>query len=105
MSKVSLNGHTLSLKVTDWNGVLHHLQQSGPFSQISITEEDGVFVISRPLPQEERGSYAHLYHRQNRKPGSDPTKPKGPGGSGPKGGGTPGAGRQVEYTQTEAIAA
>ena len=104
MSKFDLQGHTLSVTLDSWADVLAHLsQQSLP--QVTIVEEDGKYVLSRPLPKEERAAFAHLYRRQGRSP-NGPDKPKPP--TGPRGGGpsgTPGAGRQTEYTRTEAKAA
>lgn len=103
--KFSLQGHTLSVTLDNWAAVLAYLhQQSLP--QVTIVEDSGKYVLSRPLPKEERGAFVHLYRRQGRSP-TGPNKP--PKGTPPKGtppsGGTPGAGRKVEYTRTEVIAA
>lgn len=105
MSKLSLQGHTLSVTLDSWADVLAHLsQQSLP--QVTVVEENGKYVLSRPLPKEERGAFAHLYRRQGRSPNGTDKPPRGtpPKGT-PPSGGTPGAGRQVEYTRTEVIAA
>ena len=105
--KFSLQGHTLSVTLESWAEVIAYLsQQSLP--QVSIAEEDGKYVVSRPLPKEERGAFVRLYRRQGRSPTGPDKPPKGTPPTGPKGGGpsgTPGAGRQVDYTRTEAIAA
>ena len=102
--KYSLQGHTLSVTLDNWAAVLVYLSTES-LPQVTIVEESGKYVLSRPLVKEERGAFAHLYRRQGRSP-DGPDKPKPPSGpSGGPTGGTPGAGRQAKYTRTEAVAA
>ncbi|MNF43662.1 hypothetical protein D3C85_1268020 [compost metagenome] len=119
MSKISLNGNTLTTKCHTWEDVLQLLQRT-PLDQVSILKADGVYHVARPLPYEQRNAYAHLYKAQGRDPMEihvprpAPVKKKAkPKGRGPKGGpdgtppsgGTPGAGRQYKYTTTDVRAA
>jgi hypothetical protein len=76
MSKISLKGHVLSVKLDSWAEVLARLSRQ-KYTQVSIAEmkedvdEDGNvvpahFLLSYPLSQDERLSYIHLYKQQKR---------------------------------------
>lgn len=102
MSKVTLNGHVLSIYFDNWAEVVKYLQEN-PLASVHILQEDGGYTVSRPLPEDERGAYLHLYRLQSNKPPKPPKPPSGPKGGGPSG--TPGSARPAKYTKTEAIAA
>lgn len=76
MSKISLKGHVLSVKLDSWAEVIARLSRQ-KYTQVSIAEireeidEDGNvvpqhFLLSYPLSQDERLSYIHLYKQQKR---------------------------------------
>lgn len=76
MSKISLKGHVLSIKLDSWAEVIARLSRQ-KYTQVSIAEireeidEDGNvvpqhFLLSYPLSQDERLSYIHLYKQQKR---------------------------------------
>lgn len=70
MSKIDLKGNILMLRCDTWGEVLAELVV--PRKQVSIAqikEEDGVpehYLVSRPLEEWERGSYAFLYKRKEK---------------------------------------
>lgn len=102
MSKLTLNGNILVVQLDTWHDVMAYVEENRN-RQITITPEGEGFAVATPLAESERGSYAHLYHRQGRRPDGKPPKPTGPRGGGPSG--TPGSARPATYTKTEAIAA
>lgn len=113
--KLELNGNVLTATLPDWRSVITYVRENAE-RQIAISPCEEGFTVSSPLAKEERPLWKELYEEQGRDPYEEftprpmPTKPKprGPKPTGPRGGGpsgTPGAGRQVELTYTEAMAA
>lgn len=70
MSRLSLNGNILRIRCDDWEQVLKVLDS--PLNQVTINfvpsdeETEAHFMVSRPLPESERGAYAFLYNRKKK---------------------------------------
>ncbi len=101
MSNKKIQGHVLIIKFKNYDEVLRHLSMFGMYGpkQISVQRVPDGFVVSRPLPKDERSNWKWLYE-QCKKDGG----PKNPDDT-PPDGGSPGTPVIVKQTFTEARAA